>query len=63
MADQVLRDSHNKHIGTIRTLGSGKLELRDHLGKMLGTYDPRNNETRDAGNHVIGKGNLLTTLL
>jgi hypothetical protein len=63
MADQELRDKSNRLIGRIKTLSSGKLELRDHSNHFLGTYDPKSNETRDSSNRLVGKGNLLTTLL
>jgi hypothetical protein len=37
--------------------------LRDHRGVVLGIYDGRRDETRDAHGRVIGRGNLLGTLL
>lgn len=63
MADQVLRDRLNRIIGTIKTLSDGRLEIRDPLNRPKGTYNPKTNETRDHLNRVVGKGNLLTTLL
>jgi hypothetical protein len=63
MADQELRDKTNRLLGKIKTLSSGKLELRDHTNSLKGTYDPKRNETRDKTNSLVGKGNLLTTLL
>lgn len=63
MADQQLRDSSNRLIGTISTLSNGQLEIRDPANKRLGTYDPKTDQTRDTANRVIGNGNLLTTLL
>ena len=33
MADQVLRDKHNKLLGKIKTLSNGKMELRDAHNK------------------------------
>ncbi len=63
MADQILRDRTNKLIGKIKTLRSGKMELRDPTNRLLGTYNPKSNETRDRTNKLVGKGNLLTTLL
>ena len=63
MADQQLRDSSNKLIGTISEISNGQLEIRDPSNKRLGTYDPKTNQTRDASNRVVGAGNLLTTLL
>ena len=63
MADQELRDKYNKLLGTIKTISNGKLELRDARNSLKGTYDPKTNETRDARNSFVGKGNLLATLL
>jgi hypothetical protein len=63
MKDQELRDKNNRLIGKIKTLNSGKFELRDSSNRIKGTYDPKSNETRDSNNRIIGKGNLLTTLL
>jgi hypothetical protein len=63
MADQELRDKSNRLLGKIKTLSNGKLELRDHTNSLKGTYDPKTNETRDKSNSLVGKGNLLTTLL
>ncbi len=63
MADEELRDRSNKLLGKIKTLSNGKLELRDASNKLKGTYDPKTNQTRDASNKFVGKGNLLTTLL
>lgn len=63
MADQQLRDKLNRLIGTIKTRSDGKLEIRDNLGRLKGTYDPKRNETRDNLGRLVGKGNLLTSLL
>lgn len=63
MKNQELRDGNRKLLGIIKTLGSGILELRDSHSKLLGTYDPKSNETRDPSRRLIGRGNLLTTLL
>jgi len=62
MADQELRDKTNRLLGKIIDVG-GRLELRDATNKLKGRYDPKTNQTRDAFNKLIGKGNLLTTLL
>lgn len=63
MSKQDLRDKNNQLLGTIKTLSSGKLELRNASNRLLGTYDPKPNETRDAQSRLVGKGNLLATLL
>ena len=63
MADQELRDKNNKLLAKIKTLSTGKLEIRDPNNKLKGTYDPKSNETRDPNNKLVAKGNMLTTLL
>jgi hypothetical protein len=63
MADQELRDRHNKLLGKIKTRSDGKLELRDSHNAMKGIYDPKRDQTRDSHNNLVGKGNLLATLL
>jgi hypothetical protein len=61
MNKQELRDRSNRLIGTRYTRGD-KIEGRDHLNRFVGTYDVRRNETRDATNRYVGKGDLLSTL-
>jgi len=39
------------------------MQLRDRTNRLKGTYDPKTDQTRDHANRLIGKGNLLTTLL
>lgn len=63
MADQELRDRYGSLIGKIKTLSDGRFELRDKYGSLKGTYNPQNNETRDSHGGLVGKGNILTTLL
>lgn len=63
MADQELRDRSNKLLGKIKSLSNGKLEIRDASNRLKGTYDPKRNETFDSSNRLVGKGNLLATLL
>ncbi len=63
MADQELRDGDGRLIGRIKTLNGGKQEIRNDRGTLLGTYDPKVNETRNDRGQSIGKGNLLTMLL
>ena len=63
MADQELRNRQGKLLGKIKTVGTGKLEARDSVGHLKGTYDPRTNETRDPVGRLLGKGNLLAALI
>jgi hypothetical protein len=63
MSDQYLRDRNGKQLGKIKQLSNGRLELRNPIGKLLGNYDPKSNLTRNANGRLVGKGNLLATLL
>jgi len=63
MADQILRDRNNRYIGKIRQLNDGRFEGRDVHNLLRGYYDPKRNETRDMHGRIIGKGNLLATLI
>lgn len=62
MATQELRDRTGKLLGKIKEVGA-KFELRGPTGALKGKYDSKSNETRDAIGRLVGKGNLLTTLL
>ena len=59
---QELRDSSQKLIGYTQDIGD-YVELRDSYTKLLGKYYPKVNETRDSSSKLVGKGNLLMTLL
>jgi hypothetical protein len=63
MADQILKDKNNKILGKIKQLSNGQLEIYDYHNKRLGKYDPKTDQTRNANNKLIGKGNLLSMLL
>ena len=63
MWDQHIRDRNNRLVATIRTLSSGKQEIRDPNTRLLGTFDPRSNETRDPNNRLVAKGNALASLV
>ncbi len=63
MADQMLRDARGNLIGKIATASNGTQSIRDARGNLLGTYDPKTNTTRDARGTLVGKGNLLASLI
>jgi len=63
MADQELRDKSGKLIGKIKTQTTGKLEVRDVAGRLKGTYDPKADQTRDPIGRLVGKGNMLASLI
>lgn len=63
MSKQELRNRTGRLIGTIDLQSTGKYEGRDATGKLKGTYDSKTNETRDARGQLVGKGNLLSSLI
>ena len=63
MTRKTLRDRNQHVIGYIDVEFSGRQCLRDNNNHVLGYYEPRRDETVDSNYHVIGCGNLLTTLL
>lgn len=63
MATQELRDARGLLLGKVETKSDGKQELRDAKGVLKGNYNPSYNETRDQRGAIVGKGNLLSSLL
>ncbi|CAO4145211.1 hypothetical protein [Methylorubrum extorquens] len=61
---EAMRDAQGQVIGYLDHLHApGKVLARDADSNLLGSYDPRLNETRDASANLIGSGNLLGLLL
>jgi len=58
-----LKDNIGRVLGTIEIKLDGKKELYDSIGRYLGSYNPKENMTRDNIGVVVGYGDLLTTLL
>jgi hypothetical protein len=63
VTDQVLKDKLGNTIGKISTASNGIQTIKDRLGNIKGSYDPKRNETKDKLGNTVGTGNLLTTLL
>jgi hypothetical protein len=63
MSRETLKDNKYRTIGYIDTDSSGKKTIKDAKYRTCGYYDPKTNTTKDAKYRVVGKGNLLTTLL
>jgi hypothetical protein len=59
---QVIRDRQGRRLGEIVRLSNGKLEARDPLGRKLGAYDPKTDQTRDPLDRLLTKGNTLSAL-
>ena len=59
---ETLRGRNGQMLGTLRE-ESGMIVLRDKHNNKLGYYNPRTNDTRDGNGRLLGRGNLLATLL
>jgi hypothetical protein len=59
---QTLRDRYGTRIGEIVIHGS-RAELHDRYGYLLGWYSSDTNWTHEQYGNMIGRGNLLVTLL
>ncbi len=63
MSTQTLKDSKFRTIGYIETRSDGIQVIKNEKFVILGYYDPRYNQTKDARFQIVGTGNLLTSLL
>jgi hypothetical protein len=59
---EILRDRYGHKIGEVVAQGSKRI-LRDEYGHKLGEYDSRDGITRDERGRLLGRGDLLLTLL
>ena len=60
---QYLRDSNGRLIGWREDGASGRINGRDAAGRLAGWFDPLSNETRDVNGRLVGRGDLLTSLI
>lgn len=58
-----IRNKSGRIIGSIMTQSNGRQVFRDRTGKLLGTYEPQSNITRDYTGKVVGRGNILAFLI
>jgi hypothetical protein len=63
MAREIIEDHNGKTLGYMETYSDGRAELRDSNSVMLGKYTKVDNLTRDTSGRVIGKGNMLMSLI
>lgn len=63
MSEKFLYDNLGNVIGRIVDNGTGTMYIYTSLGEMLGTYEEAVDMTYDKYGNVVGRGNLLTTLL
>lgn len=59
---QILRDRNGKVIGSLKKLG-GDLRLYNRDGIFMGLYRETNDHTYDRDGKMIGRGNIVITLL
>ncbi len=62
MSIENLRDRNGHLLGRIKEV-NGEYELRDASGRLLGRYNPKINVTRHRNGRLVGRGNLLATLI
>jgi hypothetical protein len=63
MSNEVIKDNLGRILGVISSDRKGILTIKDALGKILGTYDPKTNTTKNYLGQIIGTGNQLTRLI
>jgi len=63
MSTQVLKDRHFKIIGYIETRPDGTQVAKDEHYSIKGYYDPKTNQTKDVHYSIVGRGNLLASLV
>ena len=63
MTRHTLRDRNSHIIGYLDIESNGRQVLKDRNYHVLGYYYPDRDETQDRNYQVIGRGNILMTLL
>lgn len=63
MPTQTLKDAKYRPIAYIDTDSRGVQTIKDKSYRVLGTYDPKTNETKDSHFRKVGEGNLLASLI
>lgn len=58
-----LKDFQNRIIGYVEIKDNGDKTLKDFHNRILGYYDAKQNVTKDFYNHIVGRGDILTSLL
>ncbi len=58
-----LRDRAGALLGWTSSRPDGVREARDRLGRLLGAYHPRQNETRDRTGRLLYRGDALAALI
>ena len=62
-SEETIRDFYNRIIGYIETKPNGDKVVRNPYRQILGTYDSKQNLTKDQYFRIIGRGDLTSSLL
>ena len=63
MSRQILKDRNNHTIGYVEVDARGNKRLLSSVFHTLGYYHAQTNVTKDSRHHMVGHGDLLTSLL
>lgn len=58
-----IREPSGKFRGSIEVDSRGYKTARDRAGKFLGTYDPKQDVTKNTSGKVIARGDILVSLI
>lgn len=62
MSKEMIKDFYGKQLGLLEDEG-GKIVARDFYGRIVGTYSPSDDKTRDFHGRIVSSGNTLTGLI
>ena len=60
---RTLKDAQFRILGHLDTETNGRQILKDAQFRTLGYYEPSGDLTKDARYRIVGRGNILTSLL
>ncbi|MER2269739.1 hypothetical protein [Methylobacterium oxalidis] len=63
MSREAIKDPYGRVTGHVETDSAGRQKALNPYYRLLGIYDPRQNETRDANGRLIARGNVLAALI
>jgi hypothetical protein len=63
MSEQVIKDASGRTIGFIRSTWAGGQQAFNVDRQLVGSYDARNDITKDAAGGLVAKGNTISSLL
>jgi hypothetical protein len=58
-----VRDRRGVPLGTLEILSTGMHILRDRQGRKLGIYNSKTDKTFDHTGTIVGRGNVLSSLI